>query len=121
MIQRRVSMEIMPSLLAAAQGQKPAELVFSKEHAVGLVLASEGYPGNPCLGQKIELPHTTNRWEALYHAGTKLDEKGLPVVSSGRVICATCTAKTRKKARDLAYELAAKVRFPQCKMRSDIG
>jgi phosphoribosylamine--glycine ligase len=89
--------------------------------ALSVVLAAEGYPGEPRTGDAIsgaedEVPR--GAW--LLHAGTRRTG-GQLVTSGGRVLVAGATGRSLREARDRAYEVTARVRFAGEHHRTDIG
>lgn len=96
------------------------EADWDRRVALGVVLAAEGYPESPRLGDVI-----TGLGEAaedchVFHAGTALQNDQL-VTSGGRVLCVTALGDTVKQAQSRAYEVAAGIHFAGRQMRSDIG
>ncbi|MFZ9315253.1 MAG: phosphoribosylamine--glycine ligase [Burkholderiaceae bacterium] len=97
-----------------------ADTFWDRRPALGVVLAVDGYPDAPRVGDPIDkLPE--NRAEArLFHAGTRIAQTGL-VTSGGRVLCATALGESLKEAQAQAYRLADAVHFVGCQYRRDIG
>lgn len=94
--------------------------------AVTVVLASEGYPHNPRTGDVIEglgpdgqLPGAEGT--IVFHAGTKLDDRGRFVTNGGRVLAVTGFGDTLDEARRRAYEGAGLITFRGSVRRSDIA
>ncbi len=109
-------------LLGAATGALPAELPAPRPvHALGVVMAAEGYPEKVTTGDAIDGLEDDAAGEAIvHHAGTRLHE-GRVVTSGGRVLCVTAEGATLEEARDRAYARVATVRFRGEHHRSDIG
>ncbi|MFU0841506.1 MAG: Phosphoribosylamine--glycine ligase [Burkholderia sp.] len=98
-----------------------ASIDWDERAALGVVVASRGYPVKPEKGAVIEeLPADTADTH-VFHAGTALTAEGLTVVSGGRVLCAVALGKTLADAQKKAYETAHGVKFDGMQMRSDIG
>jgi phosphoribosylamine--glycine ligase len=57
----------------------------------------------------------------IYHAGTKLDEKGNLVTNGGRVLGVTAIGKDLSEAVQKAYQAAEKIKFEGSFYRKDIG
>lgn len=89
--------------------------------AVGVVLASGGYPDAYAKGDVISgLNVTTEPGSKLFHAGTAL--RGDDVVSNGgRVLCATALGNTVTDAQRAAYALAGNVHWNNMFFRRDIA
>ncbi len=90
--------------------------------AAGVVLAAEGYPGDPAKGDVItglaNRPHSTEC--AVFHAGTA--RRGADVVTSGgRVLTACALGEDFPAAIANAYALVATVGFRGMHYRTDIG
>ena len=97
-------------------------LNWRKEAVACVVLAAEGYPGNPRKGDEI-----TGIKEAMalsgvtvYHAGTRLED-GCLTTSGGRVLSVCGRGPTLSDALDTAYEGVSKISFDGMWYRSDIG
>lgn len=88
--------------------------------ALGVVIATAGYPVEPRKGDEItQLPENSEDCH-IFHAGTcKRNEK--IVTSGGRVLCVTALGDTVRVAQRRAYEVAGQIRFNGQQMRNDIG
>jgi phosphoribosylamine--glycine ligase len=89
--------------------------------AVGVVLASGGYPGKyetgkPLDGLERRIDHTL-----IFQAGTKRGENGEIVTSGGRVLTVVGTGKDLASARARAYERVETIAFDGMHFRSDIA
>jgi len=119
-------LDIKPSLIElftlVASGEKLTSdvVVRPRGYAVTTVLASEGYPDTPRLGDRIELPDVPDDI-LLFHAGTRLTERGELVTSGGRVLAVTALASSVADAQRRSLELATHVQFRGKQLRSDIG
>ncbi len=89
--------------------------------AVGVVLASGGYPDAYAKGDVISgLDATGLPDRKIFHAGTAL--RGTDVVSNGgRVLCATALGQSVTDAQRAAYELADTVHWNKMFFRRDIA
>jgi phosphoribosylamine--glycine ligase len=118
--------DLVPLLDGAARGdldRRPT--VGCEDAAVCVVLASGGYPrvfekglaieGLDELGGLPDAPDTV-----VFHAGTVRDGAGF-ATSGGRVLGVTARGATVREARDRAYAAAARIRFRDLHMRSDIA
>ncbi|WP_091532597.1 phosphoribosylamine--glycine ligase [Microlunatus soli] len=108
-------------LYAAATGaladQPP--LAWKPGAAVGVVLASEGYPEKPITGKQIVgLDQVA---VPVIHAGTALDADGRLVSSGGRVLTVVGMADDLTAARDQAYTEIAKIKLDGSFYRTDIA
>ena len=111
-------------LLAAATGTLEHHAIpeFSDQVAVGVVLASEGYPGDPEVGREL-----TGLAEAdalpgiqVVHAATE-HRAGKWVASGGRVLTVVALGDTFGDARRRAYDALAHLHLEGGQSRSDIA
>lgn len=87
--------------------------------AVGVILASAGYPESYPKGLPITgLNNIENA--IVFHAGTGLDGDQL-VTNGGRVLCVVSLGGTIADARNAAYSAAETIEFDGAWMRSDIA
>ena len=97
---------------------------WSADPWVGVVLASEGYPGDYEVGEEVSGLPVESDSVVVFHAGTRLSESnGEPVVktSGGRVLTATATGNTMADARRQAYDTACEIKFRNVFFRRDIA
>ncbi|MFM1880034.1 MAG: hypothetical protein RLZZ344_268 [Pseudomonadota bacterium] len=104
-----------------AEAESLADTFWDRRPALGVVLAVDGYPDAPRLGDPIETPPENTADAHLFHAGTRLSEDGVLLTAGGRVFCATALGGSLKEAQQQAYRLAQAVRFSGCQYRRDIG
>ncbi|PCH60294.1 MAG: phosphoribosylamine--glycine ligase [SAR86 cluster bacterium] len=89
--------------------------------AVGVVMASGGYPDSYQTGQVISgLETPTGSDEKIFHAGTKMSA-GEVVTNGGRVLCATALGETVSAAQASAYQLLSQVSWDKVYFRQDIA
>lgn len=121
-IMMRIKNDFSEIVEAAIDGRlDQVEIEWDRRSALGVVVAARGYPMKPEKGAVIEqLPENTDEVH-VFHAGTKVDDDGLTVVSGGRVLCVVGLGESIAKAQKTAYEAAKSVRFDGMQMRSDIG
>jgi phosphoribosylamine--glycine ligase len=114
----------LAALLAeVARGRLETIPRFVPDAAVCVVLASEGYPESPRVGDPIEglddtagTPHTS-----VFHAGTGTGEKGQVLTAGGRVLGVTSLGRTIEEARSRAYRCVGRLRWPGMLHRTDIA
>lgn len=102
---------------------KNKKLIFKKGFSVGVVLASDGYPGEYKKGdQIIGLDKIVDKDVQIFHAGTKEVDKKI-VTSGGRVLSVTTYGKTLEEAIKKVYLHIGKkaVHFKGMQFRKDIG
>ncbi len=111
-------------LASAARGNLDPSLVrVARDRcALGVVLASRGYPGAPSLGDRIWGVDEAAALEGVqvFHAGTR-EKEGALVTAGGRVLCVTAVGKDFAEARKRAYGAAALIAFDGMQLRRDIG
>jgi phosphoribosylamine--glycine ligase len=89
--------------------------------ALGVVMAAEGYPDAPRLGDAITgLDRAAKLPGKVFHAGTRLSGDSI-LVSGGRVLCATGLGATVAEAQRAAYALVDAVHWRGAICRRDIG
>lgn len=116
--------EDLGSLLSAMKNKRLHERSISKptSAAVGVVIASPGYPGSYPKGIEVEsLPSAKDRSSIVFHAATSTDEHGKLRTGGGRCFTAVGLGRELLEARGRAYKTAAEVRFEGAWFRSDIG
>jgi phosphoribosylamine---glycine ligase len=114
---------LLPILAAAADRALTHDVVrLKKECAVGVVMASRGYPESSSSGQVIDgieqaegIPGV-----AVYHAGTATKDGNL-VTAGGRVLTVVGHSATFEKAIARAYSGVEKIHFDGMQYRHDIG
>jgi phosphoribosylamine--glycine ligase len=89
--------------------------------AVTVVIAAEGYPGNPASGDEITVGGTERSGAYLLHAGTRRSQGGSLVSAGGRVLNAVGSGPDVAAARAAAYEVATKVTLRGSWYRRDIA
>ena len=94
--------------------------VWDERAALGVVMASAGYPGgyrkgHPITGLDDDAPDTK-----IFHAGTIADA-GRVVTSGGRVLCVCGLGREVGEAQRRAYERTAAIRWDGAFYRRDIG
>ena len=106
-------------MAAAARGDLSGVdgLRFRRGAAVGVVMASEGYPASPVKGRRVDAPVDA---EDVLHAGTRVEGDGL-VTSGGRVLVVLGHGETLAGARADAYRRIDQLEVSGGFHRSDIA
>ena len=96
---------------------------WSREAAVCVVMAAEGYPGAYRKGDVIEGLDDARACEKamVFHAGTARDDRGRWVTAGGRVLGVTARGATVATAIENAYRAVACIRWRGVHFRKDIG
>lgn len=92
-------------------------LTFSKYACVGVVMASQGYPGHYDKGYPIEIKKQDS---ILFHMGTKY-ENGKFVTNGGRVLIAVSLGENIEEARHKTYQALKNISCENIYFRNDIG
>jgi phosphoribosylamine--glycine ligase len=115
--------DILPWLEATAAGNladvRTGGPPLTGKSAVGVVLASPGYPELPEVGARIEGLKAAADDVLIFHAGTALDPDGRVITAGGRVLTIVGVGVAVDEAAAMAY--AAPVRFEGMQRRGDIG
>ena len=117
----RLENDFVDVVAAVVDGAVSAlDLRMSDTCAVGVVLASEGYPGSYATGKTIAGLDALPSGALAFLAGVA-GSPAVPVTSGGRVLTVVGSGATLAEARGLAYEGASKVSFKGEYHRTDIA
>ncbi len=94
------------------------EVVFKKECACCVIMASKGYPSSYEKGFELTIPEKIS--ESVYVAGAAIKD-GVLVTNGGRVLGATALAPTLEDAISSSYALVEQIQFENAFYRKDIG
>ncbi len=121
-VMRRFDGDWFDVLAKVAAGKlADAELVWSDDPAVSVVLASGGYPGSYSKGHVITgLEDAAATGAVVFHAGTSLKDGNI-VNAGGRVLGVSARGVTIDEAIKKAYEAVDKIAFEGGFCRRDIG
>jgi phosphoribosylamine--glycine ligase len=119
----RLGAQAFDLIHACTEGRlSEARVNWADDHAMTVVLAARGYPGDYVKGTAIRgleaLPEDS--FHQMFHAGTT-EQDGRVLAAGGRVLNATARGMTLAEARDRAYALAGAVDWPDGFWRRDIG
>ena len=103
---------------AVAKGTTPAEIVWSKDVTLGIVLASKGYPGDYAKGFAIRGTEKVDG--TVFHMGTAVKDGEL-VTAGGRVLFVVAKGATLADAHRKANEEVSKIECENLFHRTDIG
>ena len=118
----RMRSDLTDLCLAAFDGSLDSiNVEWDPRAALGVVLASGGYPGSYATGSPISGLDTNFGNDTLvFHAGTR-EDNGAIVTSGGRVLCVVGLGNTVASAAELAYSSAAHIDWEGVYYRRDIG
>lgn len=118
----RLKSDFLSLCFEAAQGHLTQHSIeWDPRTALGVVLASKGYPeqyprGDVIHGLERAMPNDIH----LFHAGTK--KEGTRVITDGgRVLCITALANMASAAQRKAYNAIHHLGWEHCYYRTDIG
>ncbi|WP_157215043.1 phosphoribosylamine--glycine ligase [Flavisphingomonas formosensis] len=119
----RLENDLVDLLLAVAEGrlaEVPAPRL-SRDTALTVVMAANGYPGTPEKGGSITgIADAETPGVKVFHAGTAL-QNGTLVANGGRVLNVTARAPDIRIAQAAAYKAVDAIDFPTGFCRRDIG
>jgi phosphoribosylamine--glycine ligase len=119
----RLGAQALDLLLACAEGRlADARVNWADDHALTVVLAAKGYPGDYAKGSAIRGLDglTEDTAHMVFHAGTAARD-GQIVANGGRVLNVTARGATLAEARDRAYGMVDAIDWPEGFCRRDIG
>ncbi|KAB8043374.1 phosphoribosylamine--glycine ligase [Janthinobacterium aquaticum] len=120
-IMARLKTDLVTVMEHAVNGTLDAvELEWDRRTAVGVVMASAGYPDDPIKGTSIGAIPAETIESVTFHAGTRIDGERL-VTNGGRVLCVVGLGDSVKMAQKQAYETVEKIHFDGAQYRRDIG
>jgi phosphoribosylamine--glycine ligase len=118
----RFASDLYVHLRESAAGSLTTPIEMAPGAAVGVVLASEGYPPAPVRkGDVIDGLDRACDDVFVFHSGTASDESGHTVTNGGRVVTVVGTGPDVRAARDRAYVAAAEISWPGVHYRRDIA
>lgn len=117
----RLETDLFDIAQAAAEGRlDEIDIRWSEQAAVGVVLASGGYPATYKMAYAIEGLDAVDDDVLVFHAGTKEDDRGI-VTNGGRVLTVVAMGATVAEARAKAYENVERIHFADMQFRRDIA
>jgi phosphoribosylamine--glycine ligase len=117
----RLKSDLLDVLLHATDGTLDrVSLEWDRRVALGVVMASAGYPLQPRKGDAISGLPAEHDDAMVFHAGTAL-VNGQLTTAGGRVLCVTALGDSVKLAQQRAYEVLQGIHFEGAQFRRDIG
>ncbi|MEM9878664.1 MAG: phosphoribosylamine--glycine ligase [Pseudomonadota bacterium] len=106
---------------AATGGLEHAQLAWSDDTALTVVMANKGYPGRYQKGDVISgIEAAELGGAAVFHAGTA-SEDGAVTATGGRVLNVTALGENVTQAHQNAYKAVGAIQWDNAYYRSDIG
>ncbi len=120
-IMMRLQSDLVSLFMHATNGSlNDAEVLWDTRPAIGVVMASNGYPEQPITGDVIKnIPAPTDDC-VVFHAGTRLNDL-VTQTAGGRVLCVTALGEDLAQAQARAYETVNQIKFEGAQFRRDIG
>ena len=122
-IMSRLNSDLLEVLLAAVDGKlDTVKLKWSRNSALTVVMAANGYPGPYDKNTEINGIEQAEKISGVkvFHAGTK-SENGRVLAIGGRVLGVTATGKSIEVAQKKAYDAISRIDWPGGFNRTDIG
>lgn len=113
------------ALRAVAGGLAGVDVAWRPQPAIGVVMASAGYPLHAERGDAVtglsDKPEDGAASVKVFHAGTARRQDGAIVTAGGRVLCIAALGDSLAAARQAAYGRVAGIHFRGAQYRTDIG
>ncbi len=120
-IMMRLQASLVDLIEQGLQGKLPSETQWDERPALGIVLASKGYPESSSNGDIITgLTQEFAEDVKIFHAGTK-EIDGNIVTNGGRVLCVTALGHDIQQAQSKALTACEAISFDGMQYRRDIG
>jgi phosphoribosylamine---glycine ligase len=119
----RLMSDPLPALIAAHDGVlKSVDLRWHADSALCVVMAANGYPGEPQCGTEIRglAAAASDPMIKIFHAGTRRDDQRL-IADGGRVLGVTALGGNLAEASHNAYAAIDRIDWPEGFCRRDIG
>ncbi len=121
-IMMRLQSDLAPLCLAAIDGKLDQQKIqWDQRAAIGVVMASGGYPDDYQKGFVISGLNSAGKDEKIFIAGAELDSRNHIINTGGRVLCVCALADSVSAAQQKAYKLVDKVNWQGAFFRKDIG
>jgi len=118
----RLKSDLAEICLAALDGSlESISAAWDLRHSIGVVMASQGYPGAYKTGLPISgIEMACEEDIKVFHAGTAF-QNGSLVSTGGRVLCVTSLGKNIAESQQRCYDQVDKISFDGATFRNDIG
>ena len=118
----RLKSDLAEICLAALDGSlESISAEWDSRHSIGVVMASQGYPGAYKTGLSISgIEMACEEDIKVFHAGTAF-QNGSLVSTGGRVLCVTSLGKNIAESQQRCYDQVDKISFDGATFRNDIG
>ncbi len=121
-IMMRLKSDLIELCQAALDGKlDTVEAEWDERAALGVVMASDGYPESVSKGDVISgLDSDFQEGTKVFHAGTARSDDNI-VTAGGRVLCVTALGNTVSQAQQSAYQAIERINCDGTFYRNDIG
>ncbi len=120
-IMMRLKSSLVELISLGLEGKLPSQANWDNQVALGIVLASRGYPETSSKDDVITgLDHTYPDVK-VFHAGTKQADNGDILTNGGRVLCVTALGDNVQHAQQKALQACQHIHFDGMQYRRDIG
>ena len=117
----RLKSDLVELCYQASKGKlKTIDLKWDPQVALGVVMASGGYPNSYEKGYPIKGLPPESKSVKVFHAGTQAKNE-LILTDGGRVLCVTALGKNTTEAKLNAYNCVKQINWKNCFYRTDIG
>ena len=119
----RLGAQVLDLLLATSTSNlEDCKINWADDHALCVVMASNGYPGKIKKGSIIDglQKLKSSSSQMCFHAGT-VKESGNIVANGGRVLSLTARGETLAEAQSSAYDMVKIIDWEEGFYRTDIG
>ncbi|MBE9514574.1 MAG: phosphoribosylamine--glycine ligase [Chloroflexi bacterium] len=114
--------DLVDVIMAVVEGSLDrVRIEWSSEACVGVVMASDGYPGSYKTGFPIQGIGSVDKDVLVFHAGTKMGNDGDICTDGGRVLTVAGAGKDIAEAREKVYDNIRRISFDGCYYRKDIA
>ena len=124
-IMMRLKGSMVDLIQAGLDGKLPEQTEWDSRPALGVVLASKGYPETASTGDVIHglaaFDSQQQTTVKVFHAGTTVNAQGDIVTSGGRVLCVTALGDDILAAQTHALAACDHIDFEGMQYRRDIG
>lgn len=119
----RLTNDFGEAIFNILHGKEPTFTWIKNGVTLGVVLASEGYPGTLVTGTPLpQIPIDEDQGQHVYYAGVKSDEEsGKLLTSSGRIALVQVHGNDVKDAQNNVYSILDKLNLPHMFFRHDIA
>jgi phosphoribosylamine---glycine ligase len=116
----RMNSDLLTVLLQVLEG-KEVTISWEPSSVIGVVLASQGYPGElQSKGSTFLIPDK-EKGIAIFHAGTDQHDDASWIINGGRVLLVTAKGDTLENAKQSVYHYLRTQKWDGLFFRNDIG